>query len=276
MKRTNRVLAFDFGASSGRAILGTFDGERITLEEVHRFSNDPVRINGTLYWDVLRLFHEIKQGMLLAHHQGGFDSIGIDTWGVDFGLIDEHGCLLENPIHYRDQRTNGLLQRCSDWISNDQFYAITGNQFMEINTAYQLRSLVEQRPHLLERAHKLLLMPDLFNYLLTGEMQTEYTIASTTQLMDAHERIWSQPVIEALEIPDRLFTDIVQPNTIIGTLSDSIASELGIPPVPVISVASHDTQSAVMAVPTKDKDFVFISCGTWSLIGTELEQPLMN
>lgn len=276
MKRTNRVLAFDFGASSGRAILGIYDGERITLDEIHRFANDPVRVNGTLYWDVLRLFHEIKQGMLLAHHRGGFDSIGIDTWGVDFGLIDEHGCLLENPVHYRDQRTNGFVQRCAAWIPNDQFYNITGNQFMEINTAYQLRSLVEQRPHLLERAHTLLLMPDLFNYLLTGVMRTEYTIASTTQLLDARERIWSQPLIEALQIPNRLFTDIVHPNTVMGTLSEDITSELGIPSVPVISVASHDTQSAVMAVPTEHKDFIFISCGTWSLIGTELEQPLMN
>lgn len=270
------VLAFDFGASSGRAMIGHFNGEKIELEEIHRFSNDPVIVNGTMYWDILRLFHEIKQGMIKAKHHGFYDSIAIDTWGVDFGLLDEEGKLLENPIHYRDARTKGMLEKSFEKISKDEFYEITGNQFMELNTAFQLLSLAENRPHMLEKADTLLLTPDLFNYMLTGEKRTEYSIASTTQLLDAKKGIWSDKVLEALNIPKRILTDIVMPGTVVGKLSDEICEELGISKVDVIAVASHDTQSALVAVPTNEKDFIFISCGTWSLFGTELEQPIIN
>ena len=187
---TKRVLAFDFGASSGRAIIGCFDGEKITLEEVHRFSNDPVSVGGTVYWDVLRLFHEIKQGIIKARMAGGFDSIGIDTWGVDFGLIDSEGKLMENPIHYRDARTVGLVDEAFKTMPREKIYGITGIQFMELNTLFQLISLKKNRPWMLERADKMLFMPDLFAYMLTGKMCAEYSIASTSQIIDLQTGSW--------------------------------------------------------------------------------------
>lgn len=271
-----QVLAFDFGASSGRAILGTLCNGKITMEEVHRFSNDPVIINGTMYWDTLRQFFEIKQGIIKAKQKGGFESIGIDTWGVDFGLLDEHGVLLENAIHYRDDRTTGMIDAVFQEVPKEQVYAITGNQFMYFNTAFQLYSLVKNRPWMLKRADKLLLTPDLFNYFLTGKMAAEYTMASTTQLMDAKEKKWSKALLNELHIPDHIFPDIVPSGTIVGTLKKDICEELEVPESKVIAVASHDTQSAVVSVPTQEEDFIFISCGTWSLYGTELTEPVIN
>ena len=191
---SKRVLAFDFGASSGRAIIGEFDGEKITLQEVHRFSNDPVIIGDTMYWDTLRLFFEMKQGMIKAKHAGGFGSIGIDTWGVDFGMLDKDGRLLENPIHYRDARTVGLIEESFKLIDRERFYGITGLQFMEFNTVFQLLSLVRERPEVFERTDKILLTPDLLGYFLTGEKHAEFSIASTTQLMDAYTGKWSKEV----------------------------------------------------------------------------------
>lgn len=276
MEKAKRVLAFDFGASSGRAMLGVMEDGVIRLEEVHRFSNDPVEICGTLYWDTLRQFYEIKQGLLKAGHTGGFDSVAVDTWGVDFGLLDSDGNLMESAVHYRDKRTAGLVDESFKYIPQRRFYQITGNQFMELNTVFQLYSLVKQRPDFIGRAHTMLLTPDLFNYLLTGTKSTEYTIASTTQMLDARERDWSDEVLQALKIPRRLLTPIVQSGTIVGKLRPEICEELGLSPVDVVSVASHDTQSAVVAVPTDEKDFVFLSCGTWSLMGTELDQPLIS
>ena len=276
MKQEKRVLAFDFGASSGRAILGVFDGRCIRLEELHRFENIPVTVRGTLYWDVLRLFHEIKQGLMKAAEAGGFDSVGIDTWGVDFGLLDKSGRLLENPVHYRDARTAGMLEEAFRRINREDFYRVTGIQFMEINTAFQVLSLRLNRPELLERADTLLLMPDLFQYFLTGQKNTEYTIATTTQLVDASSNAWSREVLEKLELPSRLFPKIVPPGTITGRLSPDLCDELGLPPADVVAAASHDTASAVLAVPAQEKDFIFISCGTWSLFGTELDAPLIG
>ncbi len=271
-----KVLAFDFGASGGRAMLGIYDGTSIQLKEIHRFSNDPVILRDTMYWDVLRLFHEIKQGLLKAKHESDFDSIGIDTWGVDFGLLDKNGNLLENPVHYRDKRTQGMLEKSFEKLPKTEFYRITGNQFMELNTAFQLLFLVRNRPELLERADKMLLMPDLFNYMLTGEKVEEYSIASTTQLMDAKGGVWSERVINTLGIPQRLFVPITASGTKIGVLSDEICVELGIKKCDVVAIAGHDTQSALVAVPAKEENFIFISCGTWSLIGTELDAPLIN
>ena len=276
MEHPSRALAFDFGASSGRAILGTFDGETIRIEEVHRFSNDPVAIRGTLYWDVLRQYYEIKQGLLKAKQHGGFDTVAVDTWGVDFGLLDECGYLLDNPVHYRDQRTKGLVEESFKSIPQEEFYQLTGIQLMELNTVFQLMALKRQRPALLERAKTLLFMPDLFNYLLTGKKQTEFTIASTSQLLDAQTGGWSEEVLLRLGIPKNILTPIVLPGKPVGPLEQSICEELGLPPAQVVTVASHDTQSAVAAVPTQEKDFLFISCGTWSLFGTELEAPLIN
>ena len=271
-----RVLAFDFGASSGRAILGIFDGEKITLNEVHRFSNDPVRVNGTFYWDVLRLFHEIKQGILKAKQAGGFDSIGIDTWGVDFGLIDKNGDLLENPVHYRDKRNQGMIEKSQEFMSKEEMYNITGIQFMDFNTVFQLLSLKLNRPEILEKADKLLFMPDLLNYFLTGNAACEYSIATTSQLVDINTRNWSRTIIEKLALPENIFQNIVKTGTVIGKLSDEICNELGVESVDVIAVAGHDTQSAITAVPSENPDFAFISSGTWSLFGTEPEKPIVN
>lgn len=276
MKTPKRVLAFDFGASSGRAILGIYDGEKLRMEEVHRFSNDPVSVNGTLYWDVLRLFHEIQQGLLKAKQAGGFDSVGVDTWGVDFGLLDKNGYLLENPVHYRDFRTLGKIEESFEKFPKEEFYNETGIQFMELNTVFQLFSLVMNRPELLERAETLLFMPDLFNFMLTGEKSTEYTIASTSQMINVHTREWSDDVLNKLNIPKRILTPIAEPGTVIGKISPELCETLGIEPADVISVAGHDTQSAAAAVPTQEDDFLFISCGTWSLFGTELEKPIVN
>ncbi len=271
-----RVLAFDFGASSGRAILGKFDGKTIQLEEVHRFTNDPVTVNGTVFWDVLRLFHEVKQGILKAKQAGGFDSIGVDTWGVDFGLIDKNGYLLENPIHYRDKRTDGMIELACQKMDRDKIYDITGIQFIYFNTLFQLLSLRENRPELLERADKMLFMPDLFNYLLTGNMAAEYSIATTSQMVDLAAHEWSDEIFEKMRFPRDIVCPLVKPGTVIGKLSPALCEELGVPAVDVIAVCGHDTQSAVTAVPTDKKDFAFISCGTWSLFGTELETPILN
>lgn len=273
---TKRVLAFDFGASSGRAIIGCFDGDKITLEEVHRFSNDPVSVGGTVYWDVLRLFYEIKQGIIKAKIAGGFDSIGIDTWGVDFGLIDSEGKLMENPVHYRDARTVGLVDEAFKTMSKEKLYGITGIQFMELNTLFQLISLKKYRPWMLERADKMLFMPDLFGYMLTGKMCAEYSIASTSQLIDLDKRTWSKEILDAFGIKESVFAPLVQPGTVLGELSKEICEECGVDPVPVISVCGHDTQSAITSVPCEDGDFAFLSSGTWSLFGTELDKPIVN
>ncbi len=273
---TERVLAFDFGASSGRAIIGQFDGGKITLEEVHRFSNDPVSVGGTVYWDVLRLFHEIKQGIIKARMAGGFDSIGIDTWGVDFGLIDSEGRLMENPIHYRDTRTAGLVEESFKTMPKEKLYGITGIQFMELNTLFQFIALKKYRPWMLERADKMLFMPDLFAYMLTGKMCAEYSIASTSQLIDLKTNSWSKEILDAFGIKESLFAPLVKPGTVLGTLSPEVCEECGVDPVPVISVCGHDTQSAITSVPCEDGRFAFLSSGTWSLFGTELPKPIVN
>lgn len=271
-----RVLAIDFGASSGRAILGSFDGEKITLEEVHRFSNDPVKVGDTMYWDVLRLFYNIKQGLVKAQLAGGFDSVGIDTWGVDFGLIDEFGCLIENPVHYRDPRTSGMIEECAKIIPNSEFYSATGIQFMELNTVYQLCALKKYRPHMLDRASRLLFMPDLFGYMLTGKMTTEYSIATTSQMIDLKTKKWAVGLLDRLGIPTRLLGEIVPSGTVLGKIRGDICEECGIGEVNVVSVCGHDTQSAITAVPCESGDFAFISSGTWSLFGTELDEPIVN
>lgn len=276
MSIRKRVLAFDLGASSGRAMLGVFDGEKITLEEIHRFENNPIKIGGTLYWDVYRLFYEIKQGISKAALAGGFDSIGVDTWGVDFGLIGADGAIMEAPVHYRDERNAGMADKALTMLPRENFYKITGNQFMDINTVFQLLSLKTKRPHMLKNAEKLLLMPDLFNYLLTGRKKTEISIASTTQMMNAVNKSWSDTVLNALRLPKRLLTEIVPSGTVIGRLREDICRELNAPAASVVAVCGHDTQCAMCAVPAAEEDFIFISCGTWSLFGTELSEPIID
>jgi len=276
MSGLKRVLAFDIGASSGRAMLGSFDGIKISLEEIHRFSNDPVSVNGTLYWDVYRLFYEIRQGILIAAAKGEFESIGIDTWGVDFGLLRKDGSLVECPVHYRDARTKNCLPSAFKKIGRGEFYGITGIQFMELNTAFQLFSLVTGRKQIPNQTDTLLMMPDLFNFFLTGIQKTEYSIATTSQLLDAKSKTWSKRIFKALGIPLRFMTEIVPTGTVLGKLRKDLREELSCPAVSVIAVAGHDTQSAAVSVPSAQADFAFISCGTWSLIGTEIDSPLLD
>lgn len=273
-----KVLGFDYGASGGRAMLGIFDGNKITLEEVHRFSNDPVNVNGTLYWDILRLFHELKTGIIQCRRKGHGDiaSIAIDTWGVDFGLLDKDGRLLENPVHYRDKRTDGIIEESFKIVPREEMYKRTGIQFMQFNTIFQLFSIVKQRPELLERANKLLFTPDLLNYFLTGEQYSEYSIASTAQMLNIHTGDWDRELLAKLDIPDGFLAQIIDGGTIVGNLKKDICDELGIDSVPVIAVASHDTGSAVMSAPAKTENFAFLSSGTWSLLGTELKKPIVD
>ncbi len=270
-----RVLAFDFGASSGRAMLGSLENGRLQAVELHRFSNDPVVLNGTMYWDILRLWFEIKQSISLALQNGPIDAIGIDTWGVDFGLLDQHGDLLQNPVHYRDLRTKGIPEQVFALVPRAELYRRTGIQYMRINTLYQLYYLKQHRPELLAQAQTLLPVPDLFAYFLTGVKRAEATFASTTNMLNPQTGQWDTDLLQKLGLPIRLLPQIVQPGTVYGLLSDKLCDELGCPPVPVIAVCTHDTASAVVSAPAKE-DFVYISCGTWSLFGTELPQPLIT
>ena len=272
-------LAFDFGASSGRLMLGEFDGERLSIEEVHRFPNEPVWFNGRYYLDFLRLFHEMKAGLKKVALKGTqVDSMGICTWGVDFGFLDEQGHLLANPVNYRDDRGRGMLEEIEEdtGLTLQEIYNITGNKFMTLNTLFQLYYDVKYRPHLLEKADALLFTPDLFAYALTGQKYNEYTMASTSQMLDARQKEWAVELLEKLNIPTRLLQPLVMPGQIWGEVSREVQEEVGLGPVPVVAVASHDTASAVCATPLRSRNSAYLSCGTWSLLGVELTEPLIN
>lgn len=273
-----KTLAFDFGASSGRAILSKFDGDKISLHEIHRFSNDPVMFTGTLYWDVLRLMNEMKTALICCKQEGHGDlkSVASDTWGVDFGLLDKNGSLISNPVHYRDTRTDGMQEEAAKIIPDRAFYESTGIQFMKLNTVYQLMSMGRTQPELLELADKLLFMPDLFNYYLTGEKLCEYSIASTSQMMDARKKDWDRALLQKLGINVGLLGDIVPSGTLAGSLSKQMCQGTGLKDVQVIAVGGHDTASAVLAVPAMKEHFAYISSGTWSLLGTECPDPVIN
>ena len=273
---TLKMLAIDLGASSGRGMVGKFDGRKITLEEVHRFPNGPVNLNGSLYWDILRIFGEIKEALHTCAMSDNRDiaSMAIDTWGVDYGLLDGNGKLIENPYCYRDERTvHGIMEELYRVIPKEELYAVTGTQFMNFNTLFQLYSLVKERPEVFTNAKDMLFVPDLLKYFLTGEKQTEYTIASTSQMLDATKRDWAFGITDKLGIPRRLLGNIVQPGSVCGKLLPQIVEEIGGINPTVINTASHDTASAVVAVPSQKDDFVYISSGTWSLMGKELAEP---
>lgn len=274
----SKYLAIDLGAESGRVIVGIFDGQQIRLEEVHRFPNKQVKIFNGNYWNVLSLFEEIKKGLLLAVEKGygDIESIGIDTWGVDFGLIDKNGQLLGMPHTYRDSRTDGIPEKVYEKISSDEIYGITGIQLMQINSLYQLYSLKLFNKELLNNCSKILFMPDLFNYLLTGVMKSEYTIASTSQMVNSKTRSFDEKIFSELGIPKNITAPIVEPGTVIGKLLPEIAKEVGLNEVDVIAVGCHDTASAVAAVPAEGKDWAYLSSGTWSLIGIETDEPVIE
>lgn len=273
-----KMLALDLGASSGRGIVGSYDGQRLTLRENHRFSNDPMNVNGTLYWDTLRLFWEIENALRACALGVDADvvSVGIDTWGVDFGLLDRGGMLVSNPVHYRDARTEGVPKRAYEVMSRSAVYDITGLQTNNFNTLFQLLALKEKHPDILEAAQTLLFTPDLLNYFLTGEIGCEYTIASTSQLLDARKRDFSDTLLQTFGIPRHLFAPISMPGGVVGPLQKHVLDEVGALRANVIRVGSHDTASAVLAVPAKEDDFIFLSSGTWSLMGTELDMPALG
>ena len=269
------VLGIDLGASSGRAMLGTLEGKKLTIREIHRFLNEPVTLCGRFVWDMPRLFHEIKQALLKLSRSGEtVDAIGIDTWGVDFGLLDKNGHLLGLPVHYRDARTNGIPEKVRAIIPDEELFARTGIAFNSFNTLYQLYAMKEEGDPALESAQDLLFLPDLLAYFLTGRKGTEYTIASTSQLLDPFTRDWDRELMEKLGIPAHIFGEVKLPGTVRGTLLPEIAKECGVAEIPVIAIGGHDTASAVAAVPAKEKDFAYISSGTWSLLGAEVQEPL--
>ena len=272
-----RMLAIDLGASSGRGIIGSFDGERFVLDEIHRFSNDPVIMPGGFFWDTLRLLFEIKCAILKASHSGGIDTIGIDTWGVDYGYLDKNGVLLSNPYHYRDARTEKIQKYVfNKFISMKDLYSVTGIQSMNFNTIYQIAADMKDRPWIVENAESLLHTPDLLGYLLTGEKKSEYTIASTGALIDAKKRTYARDVIAKFGIPERLFCELVEPGYTLGGLLSSVEDETGNTGARVVKVGGHDTASAVLAVPADGDDFLYISSGTWSLMGIESDCPVIN
>lgn len=270
-------LAADFGGGSGRIIAGWIENGKLTMEEVHRFGNRQVRLGDNIYWDFPALFEDMKAGLKKAAAKGyRVESIGIDTWGVDFGLIDRDGRLIGNPVCYRDGRTAGMIEKMFETLNPREHYATTGIQVMEINTLAQLLSMKGSAQ--LETAQHLLFMPDLFSYFLTGQKGNEYCIASTSELLDAKRREWSWETIEALGLPKHIFGNIIMPGTVRGTLRKDIAQESGLGEVKVVAVGSHDTASAVAAVPAMEGDGIvaFLSSGTWSLLGVELPEPILT
>ncbi len=277
MTSPKRMLAFDLGAESGRAVLGLFDGGKLRLEIVHRFPNIPVRTLDTLHWDVLRLHGDILAGLRkCAADYGGVDSVGVDTWGVDFGLLGRGGTLLGNPRHYRDPHTEGVMEAAFARMPRAELYRRTGLQFMRFNSLFQLIALQRDRSPLLDAAETLLFMPDLFHYFLTGMKVNEYTDASTSQMLDPTTRSWAFDVLRAFGLPDRLAGTLTPPGTVLGPLRPGVATECGVAPVPVVLPATHDTAAAVAAVPAGAGSWAYISSGTWSLMGVELPAPLLS
>ncbi len=278
MAKTSKFLTFDLGAESGRAIVGHLDSERLRLEEIHRFANGPVKVLDSLHWDVLRLWGDIKHGLGLATKAYGNDlvSIGLDTWGVDFGLLAADDTLIGNPYHYRDSRTDGMLEEAFRIVPRTQIYEQTGIQFMQINSLYQLLSMVREGAPALAAARTFLNMPDLFNFWLCGEKASEFTIATTSQCYDPRAGDWAWDMLARLGIPTELFGEIVPPGTVLAPLRASVAEETGSGPIPVVASAAHDTASAVAAVPTAGGDYIYLSSGTWSLMGVETAQPIIN
>jgi len=274
---TVNYLALDLGAESGRAIVGAFDGQQLALREVHRFPNGPVNINGRLHWDALRLFAEMKAGLKKAWAEtGGLASLGIDTWGVDFGLLDRQGELLGNPVNYRDPRTDGMLDAAFRRVPRAAMYRATGIQFMQLNSVFQLLALVTARSPQLAAADRLLFMPDLFNYWFTGRAVSERTIASTSQCLNPRTGRWAAALLKQLGIPTKILGPLVEPGTVLGPLSQAVAAETGARGLKVVTPGGHDTACAVAAVPAATPRYAYLSSGTWSLMGMELDRPVVT
>ncbi|MHB8277933.1 MAG: rhamnulokinase [Candidatus Humimicrobiaceae bacterium] len=276
---SKNYVIFDFGASSGRTITGTYDGKKISFNEIHRFENRPVFINGVLYWDILRLYSELKVGLLASViNCGQISGIGVDTWGVDFSFLDEYGSILSNPVHYRDARTNGVMEKVFSIIPKDILFRKTGCYINQIMSLFQLYSVKLLQPLMLKKVSKFLMMPDLFNYFLTGIAVTEETDAGMTLLLNLKTKKWVKEIIEIAGIPYEIMPELISAGTIIDKLQDSVCKELEITKLPVIAPATHDTSSAVTGIPIREpiKDWVFISAGTWCILGVETAEPILN
>jgi len=272
-------LAFDLGAESGRAVIGVLSDQKIETRETHRFANIPARIGGHTYWDVLRLWNDMKHAVPLAQVESGgsLTSIGVDTWGVDFALLDRDGELVGNPHHYRDVRTEGVMERLLTEVPKEEVYSRTGIQFMRINTLYQLYSMVLDKSPALDSAEKFLMMPDLFHYFLSGSTKSEFTDATTTQFYNPIKRDWDFDLLRRLKIPTHFLPEIIGPGTVLGKMSSELASELSVSrEISIVAPACHDTASAVAAAPLRSGRSAYISSGTWSLIGAEVEKPVMS
>jgi len=273
----NSFIAFDLGAESGRTILGTLGGNRLAIQQVTRFANEMKSIGGHLHWDIDALFGSIKEGLHACSSLKVLpESIGIDAWGVDYGLLGSDGSFIDLPYSYRDHRTDGMMEKFFELVPRRRVYELTGIQFMQLNTLFQLYAATQQNPGSFERASRLLFMPDIFNYLLTGETKTEFTVATTSQLLNPRSKNWEPELFSALKVPQSLMQEIVDPATRLGMLRRSIAQEVSLAEISVTAVASHDTGSAIAAIPAEGEDWAYISSGTWSLMGVELREPIVS
>lgn len=279
MTATRKLLAFDLGAESGRGVLGLFNGSELSLQVVHRFANTPVRLLDALHWDVLHLYQEMLNTLrLCAADFGGLDSLGVDTWGVDFGLLGKDGSLLGNPRHYRDPHTEEVMEEAFNRVPKADLYRRTGLQFMRFNSLFQLIALQRDRSPLLDAARSMLFIPDLFHYFFTGMKVNEFTDASTSQLINPTTGKWDFELMQAFNLPTALLGSLVQPGTVLGPLRAQVASDTGLTPMPIIAPASHDTAAAVAGVPASGEPgtWAYLSSGTWSLLGVELTAPLLT
>lgn len=268
--------AVDLGAQSGRVAVGRFDGERLQTTEVHRFANVPVRLGDTLHWDVLGLYREVVDGLRAAAAHGAVASIGVDSWAIDFGLVDRDGRLLRNPVHYRDARRARAVDGALERISARELYDRTGIQLLPINTIFELAAMARESDPVLGVADSILLIPDLVHSWLCGVRTAERTNASTTQCLDARTGVWARDLVERLDVPSRLLPEVVEPGTRLGSLHAAVAEETHLGGTDVVAVATHDTGSAVAAVPFRRPDSVFVSVGTWSLVGLEVDEPVIT
>ncbi|MCH7945215.1 MAG: rhamnulokinase, partial [Armatimonadetes bacterium] len=274
-----QLLAFDLGAESGRAILGHLDDGRLELRQLHRFATGATPVLGRLYWDVLRFFDEIQTGLRAAAGYDDLGSVGIDTWGVDYGLLAADGTLLDNPRNYRDRRTEGVMERGLKRVPRERIFASTGLQFLPFNTLWQLLSMQEVSSPQLASAQHMLLIPDLLHYFLTGERACEFTNATTTQFFHPTNRDWAFDLLQRFGVPTDMLPKVVDPGTKLGPLREEVAARAGLKRIPVVTPATHDTGSAVAAVPTENTgraDWAYISSGTWSLMGVEVSQPVLT
>ncbi|MCX6133858.1 MAG: rhamnulokinase [Ignavibacteriales bacterium] len=270
-------VAFDIGAESGRTILGTLEENRLAIQQITRFPNEMKPIGGHLHWDIDGLFGNLKEGLRACSGLGAKPkSIGVDTWGVDYGLLGQDGAFLELPYTYRDHRTNGMMEKFFERVPRRRIYELTGIQFMQLNTLFQLFAAAQQSPHIVEKAARLLFMPDILNYLLTGETRTEFTFATTSQLLNPRTGNWEPELFSALQVPISIMQEILQPGTNLGQLRAPVAEDVWLGEIPVTAVASHDTGSAIAAIPAEGTEWAYISSGTWSLMGVEIPRPVIT